>query len=155
MKNLTRPFLYIVFGFYIIMLTQRVLFKYQINMMVERFGDFDLALHFSNFVPFDTIYFYLFEAEVHINTIISNLAGNIIGFIPFGILVPLVFNSFRNLKKTVLAAFCLSFTYECLQFLFVIGSFDVDDLILNTLGGLIGYLLVKTSIAKVNFFETL
>ncbi|MDM5308598.1 VanZ family protein [Peribacillus frigoritolerans] len=37
----------------------------------------------------------------------------------------------------------LPITYEILQLLFELGSFDTDDLILNTLGGVIGYLPIK------------
>ncbi|MDQ7862227.1 VanZ family protein [Peribacillus frigoritolerans] len=43
----------------------------------------------------------------------------------------------------MIATFCLSFTYEILQLLFELGSFDTDDWILNTLGGVIGYLPIK------------
>ena len=40
-----------------------------------------------------------------------------------------------------LAAFLLSLTIEITQLLTRVGSFDVDDLILNTAGGIAGYLL--------------
>ncbi|WP_260440996.1 VanZ family protein [Parageobacillus thermoglucosidasius] len=41
------------------------------------------------------------------------------------------------------AACSLSLTYEMIQLLFGLGSFDVDDLILNTLGGILGYVPAK------------
>ncbi|MGI8386841.1 VanZ family protein [Robertmurraya sp. P23] len=43
----------------------------------------------------------------------------------------------------IIATFCLSLTYEIVQLVFELGSFDVDDLILNTLGGVIGYFPIK------------
>ena len=44
---------------------------------------------------------------------------------------------------TVSVTFQMSLTVEVLQLLFRVGSFDVDDLILNTLGGILGYFLLK------------
>ncbi|MGG3692983.1 VanZ family protein [Heyndrickxia ginsengihumi] len=47
-------------------------------------------------------------------------------------------------KPTIFArSFSLSLCFECLQFVFSIGVFDVDDLILNTSGGLLGYCAIK------------
>ena len=44
---------------------------------------------------------------------------------------------------TVLYSFELSLLVELLQLVFKVGSFDVDDLLLNTIGGLLGYLVYK------------
>ena len=44
---------------------------------------------------------------------------------------------------TVLYSFELSLLVELLQLVFKVGSFDVDDLFLNTIGGLLGYLVYK------------
>lgn len=43
----------------------------------------------------------------------------------------------------MITTFSLSFAYEILQLLFGFGSFDIDDLILNTFGGVLGYLTIK------------
>ncbi|MEH7611196.1 VanZ family protein [Gottfriedia acidiceleris] len=83
-------------------------------------------------------------ADINFDIRISNLAGNIIGFMPFGFLLPLIVKKYDNLKSILKATFILSLTYELLQLLlFQLGSFDVDDLILNTLGGGLGYLVLK------------
>jgi glycopeptide antibiotics resistance protein len=71
----------------------------------------------------------------------NNLLGNLLGFIPFGLLLPLVIPFFRNLFKTLLAGFLLSLGYETIQLVFDLGIFDVDDLILNTAGALIGFII--------------
>lgn len=73
--------------------------------------------------------------------ILLNLLGNVIGFIPLGFLLPII-----RRKKTfsflcVIFVFLFSLAIEVLQLVFRIGVFDVDDLLLNTLGGLIGYLI--------------
>ncbi|USK74517.1 VanZ family protein [Peribacillus frigoritolerans] len=96
-----------------------------------------------NFIPFKTISHYLFLADVTPSIRMENIAGNIIGFVPFGLMLPLLSKRFSQLKSILIATFCLSFTYEILQLLFELASFDTDDLILNTLGGVIGYLPIK------------
>jgi glycopeptide antibiotics resistance protein len=138
--------LFLVFVLYLLILTQQILFKYiPIAEIIKHFSLVDHEYHWrsSNFIPFKTIKFYLFLADINLNIRIENLLGNIIGFGPFGFLCPLLFKNLRKLKVVILATFCLSFTYEILQLLFELGSFDVDDLILNTTGGFLGYLSFK------------
>lgn len=68
-----------------------------------------------------------------------NLAGNILGFIPMGIFLPSLFKKCKRGWVVVLYGFELSLFIECLQLLFKVGSFDVDDVILNTIGVALGY----------------
>lgn len=73
--------------------------------------------------------------------VILNFAGNVIAFIPFGYLLPKIVKKKLGLFYTVLFSFEFSLLVELTQLISRTGSFDVDDLILNTLGGLIGYIL--------------
>ena len=73
--------------------------------------------------------------------VMTNIFGNIIGFIPFGYILPIISKRRRKFAVIGLLSFQLSLSIEVLQLVLKVGSFDVDDLILNTLGGLIGYLL--------------
>ncbi|MDX1807277.1 MAG: VanZ family protein, partial [Paenisporosarcina sp.] len=133
--------------FYLIILSKFILFKYLtipdvINHIT--FNNDGYYWNSHNFIPLKTITYYLFLAnDINFNIRIENLTGNVIGFIPFGFLLPLLLNKFHSFKKIGLATFCLSLIFELLQLIFRIGSFDVDDLILNTLGGMIGYLPIK------------
>ena len=68
-----------------------------------------------------------------------NLFGNVIGFIPFGFFMPVATRWMRSLSKTAAAACCLSVIVEIVQLLTASGSCDIDDVILNTLGAVIGY----------------
>lgn len=70
-----------------------------------------------------------------------NIGGNILAFVPFGYFMPSL--SVHRLKflNVLLMTFELSFIIELIQLLSKVGSFDVDDLILNTLGGIMGYIL--------------
>ncbi|AJD89630.1 hypothetical protein JMA_03130 [Jeotgalibacillus malaysiensis] len=100
--------------------------------------------HTHNFIPLKTIGEYLFiRDDLNFNIRVENLAGNVIGFMPFGFLLPLLLEKFQSFKKVVIATFLLSFGYELIQSIFRLGSFDVDDLLLNTLGGGAGYLILK------------
>ncbi|MDD3218143.1 MAG: VanZ family protein [Lachnospiraceae bacterium] len=69
---------------------------------------------------------------------IINLGGNLLMFFPVGFLFPLLWERFRSMKKTVCTGFLISLMIECSQ-LFLARGTDVDDLILNTLGTLLGY----------------
>lgn len=73
--------------------------------------------------------------------VILNFAGNVIAFIPFGYLLPKMVKKKLRLFHTVLFSFEFSLLVELTQLISRTGSFDVDDLILNTFGGLIGYIL--------------
>lgn len=70
-----------------------------------------------------------------------NIFGNIIAFIPFGIYLPYTSESKLGFISTFLCTFSLSLTIELVQLITKVGSCDVDDIILNALGGVIGYIL--------------
>ena len=71
----------------------------------------------------------------------ANIVGmslNILMFIPFGAFLPIYFGRFWKMSTTVLAGAFMSFTIKVLQ-LFTFRLTDIDDLIMNTLGTLLGY----------------
>ena len=77
--------------------------------------------------------------------------GNIGWFVPFGFLLPILLKK-ESFLKVVVMGFMFSFTIESLQFIFRIGVAELDDLILNTLGTAIGYLIYKLWLhCKKNF----
>ena len=95
-----------------------------------------------NLCPFREISRYLNYREIlGTRTVMLNLAGNVIGFIPFGALLPIVARGVRKAWKTGLLSLEISSLIEICQLIFRVGCFDVDDMILNTLGGLMGYFL--------------
>ena len=60
--------------------------------------------------------------------------------IPFGFFLPMA-SRYRSLLGTVFYSFGLSLCVETFQLFSRVGSFDVDDLLLNTIGGLAGYII--------------
>lgn len=68
-----------------------------------------------------------------------NVVGNMVAFMPFGYLLPKLSKHCQNLFITVLFSLELSLCVEFIQLIFRLGCFDVDDLFLNTVGGLLGF----------------
>ena len=75
--------------------------------------------------------------------VLSNLLGNVLAFVPFGMILPMLTPKCRNFFHIVLLGFDFSLFVETIQLISKVGSFDVDDLILNTLGGALGYLAYR------------
>lgn len=101
-----------------------------------------------NLVPFDTMRRYIGNEEVvGVPLRLLNIEGNVLAFLPFGYFVPTLYPRCRRLYITMLNALCFSVAVELVQLLTKAGSFDIDDVILNTLGGLLGYLLYKLHFA--------
>ena len=69
-----------------------------------------------------------------------NLVGNVVAFIPFGMFLPWLYGKCRRFALTTMFSFEFSLLVETIQLVFKVGSFDVDDILLNTLGGMLGFL---------------
>lgn len=83
-----------------------------------------------NLIPFKTISEYL-NLHQNANIVMTNLGGNIIAFIPLGLLVPVVFKRINSYKKILLTGFVTSVLIEIIQMLLNAGSADIDDVILT------------------------
>jgi glycopeptide antibiotics resistance protein len=73
----------------------------------------------------------------------QNIIGNIVLFVPLGILLPFALKRFPSLKRLCVFAFCFSLSIEVIQFFSrFLGNFrvvDIDDILLNTLGACMGF----------------
>ncbi len=69
----------------------------------------------------------------------TNLLGNVVIFLPLGFLMPMA-SKYRSFWATAINCFLLSLAVELFQLISRVGSFDVDDLLLNTIGGVLGYI---------------
>ena len=95
-----------------------------------------------NLQPFREIRrFWIYREKLGLFAVFCNLAGNVIGFIPFGKILPVIWRKTGTFFRIMLLGFEFSLCVEIIQLVWKVGSFDVDDLILNTLGSVIGYLL--------------
>ena len=110
----------------------------------EEYGRKDFAQrdYQYNLVLFQEIRrFWIYRAAVGYLPAFLNLAGNVIGFVPFGFILPVIGRRMKNGFLVTLLGFCLSLLVECVQLVCKVGCFDVDDLMLNTLGAALGYVL--------------
>mgnify|MGYP004691294179 FL=1 len=93
-----------------------------------------------NLTPFREIRRYLhYPGLLGAYAVVTNLAGNVIGFLPFGAILPVLKRNMRCCWKVALLAFEFSAMVEVTQLITRVGCFDVDDIILNTVGGVLGY----------------
>ena len=78
---------------------------------------------------------------------------NMFIFIPFGFFIAHFIKN-KKIWKVICISFLLSLTFELIQFFTMIGSFSFNDLITNTLGGILGYLfyLLFLKVKKYNLF---
>jgi len=143
----TRTAFQILLFLYFIIVLKLTLIRRPINYFMEQLHDnYGLAsvkqnIVHSNPVPFNTIIHY-FSGVERLEFSIPNLLGNLILFIPFGFILPILNFRFNKLSKIILAALFLSLGIETIQMIGCLGQFDVDDLLLNTLGAGIGYLIL-------------
>ena len=79
-----------------------------------------------------------FLKEIQRGRISMNFLGNIILFVPIGVLVPAV-TDWKKMWRIVAAGVWFSLIVETIQLITSRGCFDFDDIILNGLGCIIGY----------------
>ncbi|MCD8097925.1 MAG: VanZ family protein [Lachnospiraceae bacterium] len=97
-----------------------------------------------NLVPFREIGRYLkYREQIGMGRVFLNLAGNVIGFIPFGGLLPALSNRRTSFFRVLLFSFEVSLFVEIAQLVLKVGSCDVDDILLNIFGSCIGYCLYR------------
>ena len=95
-----------------------------------------------NLIPFVEIRrFWIYREQLGTFAVFSNIFGNVIGFLPFGFILPVIFRRMNSGFLICVSGFILSLTVEVIQLVTKVGCFDVDDMILNTLGATLGYVL--------------
>lgn len=89
--------------------------------------------------------FWVNREQLGYKSIMINLVGNIVCFMPFGFLLPTI--SGNKIIKNVVGVFFFTVLFtlsiETIQLVTKVGAFDVDDIFLNTIGGLLGYMVYK------------
>ena len=107
---------------------------------------------YCNLVPFDTIYNFIIAIKdnmISTKSVLVNILGNMIAFAPCGIFIPIIWkDKFSSIIKFALLMIGIVFIMESIQFITMTGTFDVDDIILNVLGAVIVYGIMKIKIVK-------
>ncbi|MDF2680793.1 MAG: VanZ family protein [Brevibacillus sp.] len=143
---------YITFALYLLLVIKILLFKfgpiefgalfsYMLSSLSHPELIWERLLHRGNLIPFHEIRNYLTNLMVRGSTLSNvNFIGNMAAFLPFGFLLPsLQQPKNRSFVKVTFLSFLFSLCLETTQLLASMGIFDVDDLLLNTAGGMLGY----------------
>ncbi|MGA4944746.1 VanZ family protein [Streptomyces cinereoruber] len=106
-----------------------------------------VPLTHSNLTPGSSIRAYLGQPEF-VETV-KQLGGNVLLGVPFGILLPLLSRRTRGLVRVALLTIVTMLFVELVQGALITGrAFDIDDVMLNTAGALLGYLLVGRRLGR-------
>ncbi len=136
-KQLARRFGLLLFLIYLVVLTYFLFFADWYDHAPGKHWQY----HY-NLVPFTEIRRFLrYGTQLGAASIFLNLIGNIIGFFPFGFFLPVISRRFRSVRIVALAGLVSSTAIEIVQLVTRSGVCDVDDIMLNTLGAVLGYLL--------------
>lgn len=132
-----------IFILYLLLVIRLIIFKYPYAQLKEIAGAWEKdvileGLDTANFTLFKTIRMYI-DYSYMLNSF-ENLVGNVAVFIPFGFLFPYVFKRGRNFFIMFLNVFLFVLGIEVFQLFSAFGAFDVDDILLNCAGAVIGYI---------------
>lgn len=146
--NLYHELTLFIFVLFIVgLFSQTIIPKFEFG--INGFGIVKNGVHKTNLIPFKVLTETYREVFIngYVEYFLINFLGNIILFIPFGFIIPLLWNVSN--KKVIVIGSCISFFIEITQLLLARGT-DIDDLILNTSGVTLGLLLYKLLYKKNN-----
>ena len=135
MKKFFKKIIWVVFLIYIACMVYFLFFS-------ESYGRTEVFGYRYNLKPFSEIMRYIrYHNSIGIWHFVLNIIGNVVAFIPFGLFVPVLAKSYRHFITTFLGGTLFSLCIETIQLVFKVGSFDIDDIMLNVCGIIIGFLL--------------
>ena len=140
MKN--KKMIRFIFFVYLLIVIKVIIFKYPFDQLraIAATWEKDVILEgldTANFTLFKTIKMYI-NYSYKLNSF-ENLVGNVVVFMPFGFLLPYVLRWGRNFFIMLLNVFIFVLGIEVFQLFSAFGAFDVDDILLNCLGAVLGY----------------
>lgn len=110
-------------------------------------GDWrDFSAYNTNFKPFETIKLYIEsyrQETLNKSVITTNLIGNLLAFSPMGFFLPVLFPKMRKAIPYIFITLLMVCAVEGIQFVTMVGSCDIDDVILNFTGAFLTFLILK------------
>lgn len=85
--------------------------------------------------------FIRYREKVGLESFVVNILGNVFAFSPFGFLLPIIDKKYTSFISTLFISVFFSLSVELLQMVSKVGIFDVDDILLNSIGCILGYLI--------------
>jgi glycopeptide antibiotics resistance protein len=146
-KRLTKAG-WLLFYLYIILLSYFLFFS-------EHYGRENVMSQYRyNLVLFKEIRrFIVYRRQLGLESFVVNILGNVLAFAPFGFLLPLLDKKYRKFFFVTFLCLLFSVCVETVQLLLKVGIFDVDDIFMNTVGGILGYLFYKISSSLFRCFH--
>ncbi len=142
MSNCIKIIVWLIFISYLLVLVNVIILKDGTALTLAKYRTQVSLLHKiegTNIIPLvNTIIPYL-GGKPSIHIAMQNLLGNIFAFSPLGLLLPLLFIKCKKIKNIFIISTGVSLIIELVQVIFSLGSGDIDDLILNVLGSLLGF----------------
>lgn len=127
----------VLFVLYLVLLTYFLFFAEEMGRSPDARAEYSY-----NLTLFKEIRrFLLYRNILGWRAVFLNIFGNVLAFMPFGFFLPVIWERTRHWYITVLLSFAMSLLVETMQLVGKVGSFDVDDLLLNTIGGFAGYII--------------
>lgn len=140
----------IIFTLYCILMIW-LLFGQRIGFLPDG-GYFENLFNKVNLIPFATISTQFERAwgDSYLARIcFFNLTGNIVMFVPLGLLMPTIWRSLTSLLRFIICMTEMIVSIELIQLFTLLGSFDIDDYILNIIGTLIGFVINRAVYAII------
>ncbi len=136
----------IVFFIYIAVVIKVIIFKYpweDLKAIMDTWekGVILEGLDTANFTLFKTIKMYI-DYSYMLNSF-ENLVGNVVVFVPFGFLLPYIHKKSAKFPVLFVNAFLFVLGIEVFQLFSAFGAFDVDDILLNCLGAVMGWVIFR------------
>lgn len=133
----------VVFFLYLAVVVKVIIFKYPWDELLRIINGWERevvleGLDTANFTLFKTIKMYI-DYSYKLNSF-ENLVGNVVAFIPFGFLLPYVHKGSRKFAALLVNALLFVVGIEVFQLFSAFGAFDVDDILLNCVGAVIGWI---------------
>ena len=134
-KNRHRKQGFVLLILYLVLLTYYLFFAEAMGRTPDSHTEYSY-----NLVLFKEIKRFIVHREIlGYKAVVLNLVGNVVAFMPFGFILPEVWDQLNRWYTITILGFLFSLGIESAQLTARVGSFDVDDLLLNTTGALIGY----------------
>ncbi len=140
MKNTKRILLLAAFSAYVFFMIYLLFLMRSSRFFWAPDGYWETFRGNVNLIPFRTIAEYAKGLSKTANgDSVINLYGNVIMFVPLGFFLPTVFPKARPFRSCLLTALVILCTVELIQLITLLGSLDIDDVILNLAGVVVGY----------------
>lgn len=145
--NIIRESILFIFLIYFLILLGMTVFK---GFSIEFYNQFDSYMYkregifgIINVVPFKETIETLSSGEVPIKMPLRNIFGNILIFMPLGFIIPILFNKYNDIYKIIKLGIVSSLSIEIVQLFVGYNICDIDDVVFNTTGAILGFLCYR------------